>query len=75
MARLSLIPMVKLLRARGWAVDAAVRLARTVDTLQQAGTLPPGDAAIVPDGAGEPVTVRELETAGGVTRLEFVPVI
>lgn len=71
MTRLKMIPMVKLLRDNGWPFKAALATARTVDTLQAAGTLPPGETLVVPE-VGRPVAIEALERAGGVVRLTFV---
>lgn len=75
MATMNLIRMTKLLRSREWDFSAALSVARYVKRLQEAGTLPPAEAEIVPElgSPGQPVTVRELEEAGGIVRLVLYP--
>ncbi|MGE3483446.1 MAG: hypothetical protein AB7L09_01815 [Nitrospira sp.] len=76
MTRLSVISMTRLLREQGWPFRAALDLSKAVRTLADNGTLPPGEAMILPDnGQGTPVTVEALERAGGVVRVATVPVV
>jgi len=71
MTTLNIIAMTRFLRDRGWAFRHALETARAVRDLASNGTLPGADV-VVCSSAGEPVTILQLETAGGVVRLNLV---
>ena len=74
MNRLSVIAMTRFLREKGWPFRRALEMARTVRDLATAGTLPRGDIRLFSStGEGDPVTILQLEIAGGVVRLETTP--
>ena len=73
MIKLNVISLTRFLRERGWPFREALDLARVTRDLASLGNLPPGDVVVIPStGEGSPVTIREMETAGGVTRVELV---
>jgi len=71
MTQLNVIAMTRFLRSKGWAFRRALDTARAVRDLAANGTLPPADCVVT--GTGEPVTILQLEIAGGVVRLTLVP--
>ena len=73
MTNLSAIKMTQYLRTQGWEFREAYSLARMVKVAQAEGLLPPGGLTFAPEGPGRAVTVRQLEEAGGVTRVTLVP--
>ena len=72
MTTLNIIAMTRFLRSKGWNFRRALDTARAVRDLAANGTLPPADA-LVSSSAGEPVSILQMEIAGGVVRLTLVP--
>ena len=68
MTKLNVIAMTRFLRAKGWHFRRALDTARSVRDLAANGTLPPGDATVI-STTGVPVTILQLEIAGGVVRV------
>ena len=74
MTKLNIIAMTKFLRTKGWPFRRALDTARAVRDLASNGTLPPADVIIAASVKGAaPVSILQLEIAGGVVRLTFVP--
>lgn len=75
MTSLNTIRMTRFLRSKGWPFRRALDTARAVRDLADNGTLPPADAVVTPLAAdAEPVTILQLEIAGGVVRLGTTPI-
>lgn len=73
MTQLNVIAMTRFLRSKGWPFRPALDTARAVRTLANNGTLPAADINVMGPAGSEPVTILQLEIAGGVVRLTLTP--
>jgi len=69
MTQLNVISMTRFLRTKGWPFRRALDTARAVRDLATSGMLPSGDVVVTSTAGAAPVTILQMEIAGGVVRL------